>query len=63
MEEIAEVYARALFEAAKENGVLDRVHDELGPVRRRARRGPQPAGLPVSPYFSSERRSRAFASS
>ena len=30
MEEIAEVYARALFEVADEHGVLDRVHDELG---------------------------------
>ena len=30
MEEIAEVYARALFEAAKDDSVLDRVHDELG---------------------------------
>jgi len=30
VEEIAEVYARALFEAAKDNDVLDRVHDELG---------------------------------
>ena len=29
MQEIAEVYARALFEAAKEHGVLDRIHDEL----------------------------------
>ena len=30
MEEIAEVYARALFEVASEQDVLDRVHDELG---------------------------------
>ena len=30
MEEIAEVYARSLFEVAKEHDVLDRVHDELG---------------------------------
>jgi len=30
VEEIAEVYARALFEVAKEHDVLDRVHDELG---------------------------------
>ena len=30
MEEIAEVYSRALFEAAKENDALDRVHEELG---------------------------------
>ena len=30
MEEIAEVYARSLFEVAMEHDVLDRVHDELG---------------------------------
>ena len=29
MEEIAEVYARSLFEVAKEHDVLDRVHEEL----------------------------------
>ena len=29
MEEIAEVYARALFEVADDHDVLDRVHDEL----------------------------------
>src|SRR4051794_28739310 len=30
MEELGQVYARALFESAKENGVLDEVHDQLG---------------------------------
>ncbi len=30
MEEVAEVYARALFEAAQEDDVLDEVHEELG---------------------------------
>src|SRR5829696_1025980 len=30
MEEIAEVYARSLFEVAKQHDVLERVHDELG---------------------------------
>ncbi|HEX2233555.1 MAG TPA: ATP synthase F1 subunit delta [Thermoleophilaceae bacterium] len=29
MEEIAEVYARALFDVAKEHDILDRIHDEL----------------------------------
>jgi F-type H+-transporting ATPase subunit delta len=54
MEEIAEVYARALFEAAKENDVLDRVHDELGEF---ADALDQERNLQVflfSPYFSSE---------
>jgi F-type H+-transporting ATPase subunit delta len=30
MEEIGQVYARALFEAAIENGELDAIHDQLG---------------------------------
>src|SRR5258705_9984817 len=30
MEELGQVYARALFESAKEHGVLDEVHDQLG---------------------------------
>jgi len=30
VQEIAEVYSRALFEVAQDNDVLDRVHDELG---------------------------------
>ena len=54
MEEIAEVYARALFEAAKEAGSLDRVHDELGQF---ADTLDQDSNLQVfffSPYFSSE---------
>ncbi|MGH2881357.1 MAG: F0F1 ATP synthase subunit delta, partial [Solirubrobacteraceae bacterium] len=29
MEEIAQVYARALFEVAKERDLLDQIHDEL----------------------------------
>jgi F-type H+-transporting ATPase subunit delta len=30
MEELAQVYARALFEAAVESGELDEIHDQLG---------------------------------
>ena len=30
MEEIAQVYARALFEVAKEHDVLDHVREQLG---------------------------------
>src|SRR5213078_212122 len=30
MEELAQVYARSLFEVAKEHGVLDELHDQLG---------------------------------
>ena len=62
MEEIAEVYARALFEAAKEAGVLDRVHDELGQF---ADTLDQDRNLQVfffSPYFSSEEKKQGVAS-
>jgi ATP synthase F1 delta subunit len=30
MEELGQVYARALFESARDNGVLEEVHDQLG---------------------------------
>ena len=55
MEEIAEVYARALFEVAKEQDVLDRVHDELGEFAD-ALADEENADLRLfffSPYFSS----------
>src|SRR5215204_3210468 len=44
MEEIAEVYARSLFEVAKEHGALDRVLDEHRTLQV----------FLFSPYFSSE---------
>jgi ATP synthase F1 delta subunit len=54
MEEIAEVYARALFQAAAEDDVLDRVHDELGQFAD-ALDGDRNLQLFLfSPYFSSE---------
>jgi F-type H+-transporting ATPase subunit delta len=54
MEEIAEVYARALFEAAKEDGVLDRVHDELGEFADALDADRNLQVFLFSPYFSSE---------
>jgi F-type H+-transporting ATPase subunit delta len=54
MEEIAEVYARALFEAAKESDVLDRVHDELGEFTDALAEDRQLQVFLFSPYFSSE---------
>jgi F-type H+-transporting ATPase subunit delta len=54
MEEIAEVYARALFEAAKENDVLDRVHDELGEFADALDQNRDLQVFLFSPYFSSE---------
>jgi F-type H+-transporting ATPase subunit delta len=54
MEEIAEVYARALFEAAQDDGVLDRVHDELGQFVDALDEDRNLQLFLFSPYFSSE---------
>ena len=54
MEEIAEVYARSLFEVAKENDVLDRVHDELGEFAEALSSDRNLQVFLFSPYFSSE---------
>jgi F-type H+-transporting ATPase subunit delta len=56
VEGIAEVYSRALFEAAQENDVLDRVHDELNEFAD-ALEDEDNRELRLfffSPYFSSE---------
>jgi len=54
MEEIAEVYARSLFEVAKEHDVLDRVHDELGEFAEALGDDRTLQVFLFSPYFSSE---------
>ena len=54
MEEIAEVYARALFEVAKEHDVLDRIHDELGQFADTLSEDRELQVFFFSPYFSSE---------
>jgi F-type H+-transporting ATPase subunit delta len=54
MEELAEVYARALFDAAQENDVLDRVHDELGEFADALDEDRNLQIFLFSPYFSSE---------
>ena len=53
MEEIAEVYARSLFEVAKEHDVLDRVHDELGEFADALDDDRTLQVFLFSPYFSS----------
>ena len=54
MEEIAEVYARSLFEVAKEHDVLDRVHDELGEFAEALSEDRTLQVFLFSPYFSSD---------
>ena len=54
MEEIAEVYSRSLFEVAKEQGVLDRVHDELGQFADALAESRDLQVFFFSPFFSCE---------
>jgi F-type H+-transporting ATPase subunit delta len=54
MEEIAEVYARSLFEVAKEHDVLDRVHEELGEFAEALSDDRTLQVFLFSPYFSSQ---------
>ena len=54
MEEIAEVYSRALFEVGKDSDVLDRVHDELGQFADALAEDRNLQVFFFSPYFSSE---------
>jgi F-type H+-transporting ATPase subunit delta len=54
MEEIAEVYARSLFEVAQEQGQLDEVHEELGQFADVLAENRQLQVFFFSPYFSSQ---------
>jgi F-type H+-transporting ATPase subunit delta len=54
MEEIAQVYARALFEVAKEHDILDEIHDDLGAFTKALEENRELAVFFFSPYFSSE---------
>ena len=54
MEEIAQVYARALFEVAKERDILDEIHDDLGAFTTALEENRELAVFFFSPYFSSE---------
>ena len=65
MEEIARVYAEALFDVAKERGDLDEVHEQLGEVADALSTNRDLQVFFFSPYFSSEEKrdgiSRAIA--
>jgi F-type H+-transporting ATPase subunit delta len=54
MEEIAEVYARSLFEVAQEHDSLDRVHEELGEFTDALNESQDLRVFFFSPYFSSQ---------
>ena len=54
MEEIAEVYARSLFEVAKEEGKLDTVREQIGQVADVLHENRDLQVFFFSPYFSSD---------
>jgi F-type H+-transporting ATPase subunit delta len=54
VEEIAQVYSRALFEVAKDHDVLDRVREELGEFTDAVEENRELQLYFFSPYFSSD---------
>ena len=52
MEEIGQVYARALFEVASEHDTLDEIHDQLGEFSDAMNSSRELAVFFFSPYFS-----------
>jgi F-type H+-transporting ATPase subunit delta len=61
MEEIAEVYSRALFEVAQERDALDRVHEELGQFAEALDGSRDLQVFFFSPYFSSQEKKDGIA--
>jgi F-type H+-transporting ATPase subunit delta len=61
MEEIAEVYARALFEVAQDRDVLDDVRDQLGEFADALNDNREMAVFFFSPYFSTDEKKAALA--
>ncbi len=60
MEEIAEVYARALFEVARESGRLDVVREQLGQVADAVAGDREMQTFFFSPYFSVPEKEEGF---
>jgi F-type H+-transporting ATPase subunit delta len=60
VEEIAEVYARALFEVAKERDVVDEVHEQLGQFADALNDNRELAVFLFSPYFSTEEKKQGL---
>jgi F-type H+-transporting ATPase subunit delta len=60
MEEIAQVYARALFEVAQERDVLDDVREQLGQFADAMHANRDLAVFFFSPYFSTEEKERGL---
>jgi ATP synthase F1 delta subunit len=61
VEEIAEVYSRALFEVAQKHDRIDRIHDELGEFAAALEQNADLKLFFFSPYFSSEEKKDGVA--
>ena len=61
MEEIAEVYARSLFEVAQENDKLDEIHEELDEFADALSESRELQVFFFSPYFSSQEKKDGIA--
>jgi len=60
MEDVAQVYARALFEVAKEHEQLDEIRDQLGQFVAALDEHRQMAVFFFSPYFSTDEKKNAL---
>jgi ATP synthase F1 delta subunit len=60
MEEIAEVYARALFEVALDQDKLDEIHEQLGQFADAMDENADLRRFFFSPYFSTEEKKKAL---
>ncbi len=61
MEEIAQVYSRALFEVAKEEGKLDQIRDQLGAFTDAVAEQRDLQVFFFSPYFATEEKKEGLA--
>ena len=61
MEEIAQVYARSLFEVAKENDELDEIHEQLGEFSDALDGSRELQVFFFSPYFSSQEKKEGIS--
>ena len=61
MEEIAEVYSRALFDVAQEHDILDDVHDQLGQFADELDTNRDMQVFFFSPYFSSQEKKEGIS--
>jgi F-type H+-transporting ATPase subunit delta len=60
MEELAEVYARSLFEAGREQGTLDQLHEQLAQFADALGENRELALFFFSPYFSTKEKQDAL---